>query len=199
MILIDHSSKEINLRLLLSVGAVIGALSGSLRAEVASSTESGFLVRGEAFAAATPKAAARAMSAIGAWWNPAHTFSGDSRRLTIDLRAGGCFCERWASGQSVEHGRVVMVMDIDGVRTIRIDGALGPLQELSATGTLTFRISSADGGAKIGMEYRVSGDPSQALDKLAPAVDQVLNEQLARLARYAAGDPERRRNQEASQ
>lgn len=157
-------------------------------AEVRLATPGLFVVAAEAEIAASPEAVWRALTRIDRWWNGAHTFSGDARRLSLDPRAGGCFCERWGNGQSVEHARVVMVFEHEGVRTLRLQGALGPLQEMGATGILTFTIAPHASGAKLTMTYRVSGDPSLGLDALAPLVDGVLNEQFARLVEFSGGE-----------
>jgi uncharacterized protein YndB with AHSA1/START domain len=159
-------------------------------AEVASSSPSAFLIQAEAEIAASPDQVWRALPRIERWWSPAHTYSGDARRLSLDPRAGGCWCERW-DGQSVEHARVVLVMEDDGVRTLRAVGALGPLQDLGVSGVMTFTVAPLASGAKLTMTYRVSGDPGLTLDQLAPLVDGVLMEQFGRLSRYSAsGSPE---------
>src|SRR5690606_36932355 len=121
--------------------------------------------------AATPDQAWRALTRLPRWWGSAHTYSGDARRLIFEPRAGGCWCERWGEGQSVEHARVVLVMEHEGVRTLRAVGGLGPLQGLGATGILTFTVAPHASGAKITMTYRVSGDPGLDLDQFAPLVD----------------------------
>jgi hypothetical protein len=77
-------------------------------AEVQSVSPSSFVVSAEADVDATPAEAWRALTRIERWWNSDHTYSGDSQRLSLDPRAGGCWCERWGNGQSVEHGRVVL-------------------------------------------------------------------------------------------
>jgi uncharacterized protein YndB with AHSA1/START domain len=160
-------------------------------AEVASATPNGFLLQAEAEVATTPERAWRAVGQIGRWWNGAHTYSGEGRRMQIDLRAGGCWCERWGDGQSVEHGRVVLVMEHEGVRTLRVNAPLGPLQEMAVNGALTFTVAPHANGAKITMTYRVSGDPALGLDQMAPLVDGVLVEQFGRLSRYSAsGSPD---------
>jgi uncharacterized protein YndB with AHSA1/START domain len=160
------------------------------RAEVASATPNGFLIQAEAEVATTPERAWRALGQVGRWWNSEHTYSGDGRRMQVDLRAGGCWCERWGDGQSVEHGRVVLVMQHEDVRTLRFNAPLGPLQELAVNGALTFTVAPHANGAKITMTYRVSGDPALGLDQIAPLVDGVLMEQFARLSRYSAsGSP----------
>ncbi len=179
----------------LYVLAAIAALMAphSASAEVASASPGAFLLRAEAVAATSPEQAWRAIREIPRWWSSAHTYSGDAGRMSLDARAGGCFCERWGRGQSVEHGRVVMVMEHEGVRTLRISGALGPLQDMGVSGVMTFVVAPDSGGAKISMSYRVAGDAGLALHELAPPVDQVLMEQFGRLIRYVgSGNPEAR-------
>jgi uncharacterized protein YndB with AHSA1/START domain len=160
-------------------------------AAVESSSASSFVLQAEADVAASPDQTWRALGQLGRWWNGAHTYSGDARRLHVDLRAGGCWCERWGDGQSIEHGRVILVMEHEGVRTLRFNAPLGPLQELAVTGVLTFTVAPQAEGSKISMTYRVSGDPGLNMEALAPLVDMVLMEQFGRLSRYSAsGSPE---------
>jgi hypothetical protein len=74
---------------------------------------------------------------------------------------------------------------------LRIHGGFGPLQEMGASGVLTFTLTPDANGAKISMSYRVAGEPGLGLDQIAPIVDQVLMEQFARLGRYIeTGAPE---------
>ncbi|HVK81991.1 MAG TPA: ATPase [Verrucomicrobiae bacterium] len=154
------------------------------QAEVAAASPSAFLIQAEAETSATPAQAWRALGQLSRWWNSDHTYSGDSARMSVDLRAGGCWCERW-DGQSVEHGRVVVIMAHEGVRTLRFNSALGPLQELGVSGVLTFTIEPHASGAKIKMSYRVAGDAGLGLDQIAPVVDTVLMEQFGRLIRFS--------------
>ena len=155
------------------------------RAEVSESSASGMLLHYETTVAASPNRAYQALAHIGRWWDSVHSYSGDSHNFSLDLRAGGCFCERWGAN-SVEHGRVIMAFERDGVRTVRMNSALGPLQETGATGILTFTIAPDPQGAKITMTYRVSGDPSLNFANMAAAVDHVLGEQFGRFSRYTA-------------
>ena len=155
-------------------------------AEVKSSSATAFEIAGEADVAADPGGAMRAITRIGRWWSSDHTYSGDAANLSLDAHAGGCFCERW-NGGSVEHGRVVLAFERDGVRQVRILGALGPLQEMGVTGVLTFTVTPRQGGAAgahVTMTYRVSGEPGLGLDHLAAPVDHVIMEQFDRLIRY---------------
>jgi hypothetical protein len=115
----------------------------------------------------------------GTWWSDAHTYSGKASNMRLAERAGGCWCEIWAGGQ-VEHGRVVSIMP---GQLLRIETALGPLQEMGVTGALTITLSpgAAAGTTKITMDYKVSGSSAVHLDQLAAPVNGVMGEQFNRL------------------
>lgn len=153
-------------------------------AEIANSSASGFLVQAEAEIVAAPDAVWRDLTHVERWWGPDHTYSGDARNLRLAPRAGGCRCEHWEGG-SIEHARVVLAMERDGVRTLRLAGGLGPLQELGASGVLTFTVAPHASGTKLTMTYRVAGEAGLGLDRIAPLVDGVMMEQFGRLARYS--------------
>lgn len=116
------------------------------------------------------------------WWPADHTWSGRRENLGLEAAIGGCFCERW-DGNAVEHGRVVLLMP---GRMLRLDAALGPLQELAVSGVITVALEEKDGATTVSVTHRVSGDPSQKLDALAPIVDAVNAEQFGGLAADAA-------------
>jgi uncharacterized protein YndB with AHSA1/START domain len=116
------------------------------------------------------------------WWPADHTWSGKRENLRLDPAVGGCFCERWG-GNAVEHGRVVLVMPR---KMLRLEAALGPLQELAVSGVITVALEEKDGATTVTMTHRVSGDVSQKLDAFAPIVDQVNAQQFGGLAADAA-------------
>ena len=149
-------------------------------AEVKSATPAGFEIESRARVPVPPVEAYAALARVGQWWQSAHTYSGDAANMSLEPRAGGCFCEAVpADGGSIEHGRVIYARP---GQALRISGALGPLQAEAATGTLTFALSPVDGGTEIVMTYVVGGyirGPGAA--PLAPLVDQVMSAQLAGL------------------
>lgn len=148
-----------------SVGAVKDAGDHSF------ALESGVLVE------ATPDAAYQALVRVSAWWDSAHSWSGESKNLTLDARAGGCFCEKLADDGFVEHARVLFAQP---GKLLRMEGALGPLQEMAVKGVLTFTLAREDARTRVTMTYRVAGQFSMAPAQLAPIVDQVLTSQLER-------------------
>jgi uncharacterized protein YndB with AHSA1/START domain len=149
-------------------------------AEVKNATADGFSVEHQAQVAASPQKVYAALGQIGQWWNDEHTFSGKARNLSLQLQAGGCFCERWRDG-SVEHGRVLYARN---GQVLRLQSALGPLQDLAITGILAFTLEAKESGTAVLLSYRVHGPSGQQLDKLAPVVDGVLGDQFARLQKY---------------
>ncbi|HEY6942545.1 hypothetical protein [Dokdonella sp.] len=161
---------------------------GAARAEVRQAVPDGFLLAYASPVKGDAKHAWEALVGVSHWWSGEHTWSGKSANLGLAPTADGCFCERW-SGGSAAHGRVLMALP---ERMLRLDTALGPLQEFALNGVLTFWIRTAeDGSTRLELEYRVNGASTSGLDELAPKVDDMLGEQFARLVRWTDhGDPE---------
>ncbi|TMG87951.1 MAG: ATPase [Betaproteobacteria bacterium] len=150
-------------------------------AAIISGTDTGFEVLETVSVAASPKESYARLVNIAAWWNKAHTFSGDSANLTLDARPGGCFCERLKDGGGVQHLTVTYVAPN---QALRFSGALGPLQSLGVAGSMTIALTgTAGGGTDIALRYRVGGYATDGIKKWAGPVDEVLGEQIARLKR----------------
>jgi hypothetical protein len=157
------------------VAAMFAAPAG---AEVKSATAFGFEVETRVVVSTGPAEAYAALTRPASWWNGAHSYSDDAANLTLDARAGGCFCEALPGGGGVEHMRVVYA---EPGATLRLQGGLGPLQAEGAAGALTWALKKVDGGTQITQTYVVGGYMRMGAEKLAPLVDKVLVEQLARL------------------
>lgn len=163
--------------------------SSAANAEIVNAGPNGFNLRHiiEAPNVAAPVIWA-ALSDIGKWWDPEHTYSGDARNLTLDPVLRGCFCEKLSLYAGVEHGTVVFAQP---TKTLRLVGALGPLQEFGVTGALTWTIEAAGGGSRITMTYNVGGYADRPMSDWAPIVDEVLGVQAKRLGRYVTvGNPD---------
>jgi uncharacterized protein YndB with AHSA1/START domain len=174
-----HRIPSLQRLLLLVILSIAGA---DARADVVDSTGSGFTVKNSVLIAATPENVYHHLVAdIGEWWNAAHTYSGNSHNLSIDDKAGGCFCEKLEGGGSVLHLRVVFAAP---GKLLRLTGGLGPLQSLAVAGTMTWSLSRSDSGTRVDMSYTVGGYRPQGLQTLAAPVNNVLLEQLLRLKNY---------------
>ncbi len=99
----------------------VAAAGESASAEVVSAAANGFEVRETAHAAAAPDKVYAGLLLPAHWWNSDHTFSGSAANLTLDARAGGCWCESLPNGGSVEHLRVVFASP---GKMLRMRGAL---------------------------------------------------------------------------
>jgi hypothetical protein len=151
------------------------------QAEVQEAREGFFRIQSVILVEASPATAYRALVRISAWWDPAHTWSGASKNLSIDARAGGCFCEKLKGGGSVQHAQVVFAQP---GQLLRMNGALGPLQEMPVTGVLTYALAPDGPGTRVTLTYQVSGVMSMAADKLAVLVEQVMGGQFERFRGY---------------
>lgn len=169
-------------------------------AEVIETTADRFVVRTTASVAAPPLKTWLALTKPGDWWNPAHSWSGDAKNLTLTPQGGGCFCERIPVGDSgnasamegsAQHATVVQAFPM---RVLRMRGGLGPLQGEPVDGILTITLKEVSGGTRLMWEYNVGGPMRYKIAEIAPAVDGVITEQLKRLQAHLgaleeAGDP----------
>ncbi len=167
----------------LMAAALVAAPAG-LRAEVVDAVAGGFTVKLVRHVAAPPEAVYATAVAVARWWSPAHTFSGRAANLAIDARPGGCWCETLSGGGGVRHLEVVYAAPGS---LLRFRGGLGPLQEMAASGSLTWAFAAAGGGTDVTWTYTVAGYRPGGLEALAPVVDTVLAEQIDRLKAASEG------------
>jgi hypothetical protein len=120
---------------------------------------------------------------VAEWWDQEHTYSGDSKNLSIIAEPGGCFCEALPNGGGVQHATVIYVAPGQLVRMV---GSLGPLQSAGVTGALSWAFArSGSAGATLTLTYVVGGYFPGGLDTIADAVDMVLSRQVSLLRQYA--------------
>ena len=162
--------------------------SAPLAAEVMSVGPSGFAIKHEVAVKASPGPLYDALTVkVGSWWNPAHTYSHDSKNLSIAAVPGGCFCERFPDSGGVQHMTVVYASPGKALRMI---GALGPLQGLGLAGSLTWDFKKSDDGTTLVVTYGIGGYMAGGFEKIAPVVDGVIGEQVARLKAFVeTGSP----------
>jgi uncharacterized protein YndB with AHSA1/START domain len=151
------------------------AASWPAAAAVTQSGPAGFTVAETAHIAAPPERVFAMLVTPARWWSSDHTFSHDAANLSVDARAGGCWCERLPNGGSAEHMRVIL--SAPG-QTLRLTGALGPLQQMPVQAVMTFAFKPSGDGTDLTMTYAVGG---AGLETLSTVVDRVLGEQVGRL------------------
>ena len=167
----------------------LGLLLGSSLAqgEVIHASANGFEVRETVSLVVPTDRAYEAFQNLPTWWNPEHSYSGDSANLSLALTPGGCFCERIPkTGGGIEHMRVTYV---EPGKHVVLTGALGPLLYEATTGVMDVQITRIAGGSQLTLDYKVAGFANGGADKLAGAVDGVLANQMKRYRTYATSRP----------
>ena len=183
----------------LAFHAILGmaALCGmtAANAEVTNTADNGFTVQHQTVISGDSEAVWKAMIAPSRYWNPDHSWSGNAENFYLVPQAGGCFCELIrttaddnikSSDGSVQHMRVIYARN---GKMLRLSGALGPLQSEAVTGTLTMLLQPQGDSTVVRFTYKVGGYMEFPVDQIAPAVDGVIGEQLARLSALF-GDPQ---------
>jgi hypothetical protein len=159
--------------------ALLLIVAGRAHGEVKDSTPGGFTIENSQVVPVDVDAAWKALvEDVGQWWPADHTWWGDSRKLSISPRAGGCFCEIDGNRQA----RHMTVTFVDPGKMLRMSGGLGPLQGMGLDGALEWRFEKVEAGTKITLWYRAGGYTPEDLGKFVAVVDKVQGLQLGGLA-----------------
>jgi len=168
----------------LVAGAALAGLviaSGKVSAEVADVAPGGFTVSESVHIAAPAEKVYAALVEPQHWWSSKHTFSGNAANLTLDAKAGGCWCEAMPDGGSVEHMTVVFASP---GKTLRLRGAMGPFQAMATETVMTWSLKPVGDGTDVTLVSATGGYVKGGLESLAPVVDHVFGEQINRLKSY---------------
>jgi hypothetical protein len=167
--------------ILMAAAVLAGA---SARAEVTAAGDTGFATHNEVLVAASPRQVWAEMVRPAGWWNAEHSYSGSAANVHIDPVAGGCFCEAVPATATAPAGQVehMRVLNVAPYSTLRLSGALGPLQSEAITGVLTMTLKPEGEMTRISWDYVVGGYMRMKMAEMAPVVDEVVGEQLQRLA-----------------
>jgi uncharacterized protein YndB with AHSA1/START domain len=169
--------------------ALLFAAAFPAQAAVLDATPNGFTIQIKVQVSASPGKVFAALVQPAKWWSATHTFSGDSANLSLDAKAGGCWCEKLPNGGSVAHLTVVYV---DPGRLLRLRGALGPFQGDAVEGAMTWSLAARGNATDLTLEYALGGYRKDGLYSLSNLVDGVLTEQVANLKRaIESGSPGR--------
>ena len=181
-------------RFILYIAAIFMATAA--QAEVTNTADNGFTVKHLQVVSGSTEQVWKTIIAPARWWNGDHSFSGNAENFYLVAQAGGCFCEllrktdadniKSADG-SVQHMRVIFAHNN---KALRMSGALGPLQGEAVTGTLTIGLQPDGENTGVSFVYKVGGYMEFPVYQIAPAVDGVIGEQLARLAALFAPEEE---------
>lgn len=171
------------MRTLLAACAALAyaAFAGSALAEVKTAAEGRLVLENTVVIDAPPAKVYAALCKVGDWWDSAHTYSGKASNMTVELKAGSCWCETIPGGGSIKHGEVVLAWP---EKFVRLEAPLGPMQDMGVATALTYTLEPAEGGkTKVVQSYKVSGLDAAAL-KGAPLFDMVIGGGLKRFKSY---------------
>jgi uncharacterized protein YndB with AHSA1/START domain len=157
----------------------------SANAAVMSASASGFAVRETVHIAAPASAVYDLIVHPARWWSPEHTFSHSSSNLTLEPRAGGCFCETLPNGGSVQH--LVVIMAAPG-KALTLRGALGPFQNQGVDGALSWALTSVGQETDVTLTYVIGGFLTLpgGFEQWAKNADGMLSSQIESLSKAAA-------------
>lgn len=151
--------------------------------EVIAKDKTGFQIKLEHSIDTAPKRLFATILDISKWWNASHTYSGDSKNLSLDLKQK-CFLEKLPDGGFVRH---LEISNYQPEKMMVLTGGLGPLQPMGVFGALTIAVTPdpADAKCKLLVTYNVSGFSKDGLDSLAAVVEGVVAAQFSNLKKVA--------------
>ncbi|RZQ56806.1 polyketide cyclase/dehydrase [Pseudidiomarina tainanensis] len=155
-------------------------------AEVVDSSKQGFTIEfKQAINASVVDVYSGLTENVGEWWLDDHTWFGNGQNMQLDARAGGCFCEIFGDSQA-QHLQVAMIIPNQLVRLL---GGLGPLQGEGVSGVMEWRLNNlAETSTELTVFYRVGGYTPNDLSQWAPAVESVLQQQMAAMKTFVEND-----------
>ena len=153
---------------LIAVGLALAATPA--QSKVVSAHDRGFELTHEVLVTGSPAEAWARIGRIQSWWSKGHTYSGNAANLRLSLVPGG---------GGIEHMRVTYA---DPAKRAVLTGVLGPLLYEAVAGAMGIELKPEARMTRVTLTYRVAGFARGNGTAMALAVDQVIGEQLARLA-----------------
>lgn len=161
--------------------AVSALMAGSASADVSDVSSSGFQLKIATRIAAPADKVFTTIIQPSKWWNPSHTYSQNAANLSIDAKAGGCFCEALPDGGSVQHLTVATVMP---GKLLRMRGALGPFQGSGIEGSMTWSLDAAGNETNLTVTYDFGGHMVGGFADWPQKANGMVSDQVARLKKY---------------
>ena len=150
-------------------------------ADVVEVSTTGFQLRTEVHVAATPDKVYAALVQPAKWWNSEHTFSGSAANLSLEPKAGGCFCETLANCGSVMH--LIVAAAMPG-KQLRLRGALGPFQGSGMDGAMTWSLAAAGAQSDLVVTYDLGGHMKGGFADWPQKADAMVTNQVSRLKAF---------------
>jgi uncharacterized protein YndB with AHSA1/START domain len=174
-------------RFLLSLAGGIALVCIGASAGVTEVASNGFTLKQDVVIAAGPDKVYAMLVEPARWWNSEHTWSGSASNLTLEARAGGCFCETLAKGGSVQH---LAIVSAQPGKLLRLTGLLGPFQSMAGNGVMTWTLTTDPAGTHLELTYQIAGYANMAMggkgyEFWSKAADGMLADQVTRLKRAA--------------
>jgi hypothetical protein len=158
------SIKKSAANLLLASALPLVALIPNLRGETKEIKTAAFLIQQEVVIAAKPEAVYdSATGDISGWWD--HHMSEHPKKLYIEAKPGGCFCEIFDdAGNGVQHAVVIYA---DRGKMLRFTGPLG-FSGMAIDSVTTYEFLPDPAGTKLRVTVNITGQidqpTAQALD-----------------------------------
>lgn len=147
---------------------VVLMATATARAEVVARSADGFILRFAVPLETTAEDVATSIAAVPAWWDPAHTYTGDASNLSLAFEPGGCWCETMADGAEFRHAEIVSITP----DRVLMNAPLGPLNGKATRAELTFSSTPGNRGRLVTIEFVVEGP---GLGTFADPVHGVMN------------------------
>lgn len=165
---------------------LVGAWGGTALAEVQGQAADGFIIKiTKELDGDKTNAYKRFIEDFGKWYDARHSYSGKPENLSLDLEQR-CMLEKLDKGGFVRHMEIVYHQPDN---LLRMTGGLGPLQGMGVNGAMTVQFTTKDGKTSVLMTYIVTGSELLKLDRIAPAVNQVLTGQFNRFQAHCKENP----------
>ena len=150
------------------------------QADVTSKGEAGFNLKITGVANVPPAVAYEQFLDIGECWLSSHTWYRDASNLSVEAKAGGCFCEKSDGSEVLQ----MLVTFIKPNAEIKMVDGLGPLQMMDIHSGMSWSFEPAKNGTLITLTYNVTGYAPGGLSDIADIDDAVQTDQLNALVKH---------------
>ena len=165
------------MKCIVAIALSVGLMVAPASAEVVSRSVDGFTLRFAVGVEAPAEDVPAAVAELPAWWDPAHTYTGDGANLSLAFEEGGCWCERLTDGTVFEHATVTGITPDH----VTMNAALGPLHGKATKAALTFGSEPENRGRLVTVDFVVEGP---GLGAMADGVNAVMDQAFDRMIHF---------------